>query len=162
MRYHLPASENIGFGQIEALNGMEQIIESARKSGARCHHRKFAGRLSDHARALVSWRPELSLGQWQKIALARAFMRDAEILVLDEPTASLDAETEYEIFRHFQELTEGKMAILISHRFSTVRMADRIVVIQEGRIAEIGSHHDLLNQGGIYGQLFSLQAEGYR
>jgi ATP-binding cassette, subfamily B, bacterial len=89
-------------------------------------------------------------------------MRDAEILVLDEPTASLDAETEYEIFRHFQELTAGKTAILISHRFSTVRMADRIVVIQEGRIAEIGNHTELLRQEGIYAHLFSMQAEGYR
>jgi ATP-binding cassette subfamily B protein len=89
-------------------------------------------------------------------------MRDAEILVLDEPTASLDAETEYEIFRNFQELTDGKMAILISHRFSTVRMADRIVVIQGGRIAEIGSHDQLLRKEGIYAHLFGLQAEGYR
>ena len=105
---------------------------------------------------------ELSLGQWQKIALARAFMRDAEILVLDEPTASLDARTEYEIFQHFQELTAGKMAILISHRFSTVRMADRIVVIQGGQIVEIGSHEELLRMEGTYAQLFSMQAEGYR
>ena len=89
-------------------------------------------------------------------------MRDAEILVLDEPTASLDAETEFEIFRHFHELTVGKMAILISHRFSTVRMADRIAVIQEGRITEIGSHQDLLRQQGIYAHLFNMQAEGYR
>jgi ATP-binding cassette, subfamily B, bacterial len=162
VRYHLPASENIGFGQIEALDKLEQIIESARKSGA---HSIIENLPDGYQTMLGRWfhgGHELSVGQWQKIALARAFMRDAEILVLDEPTASLDAETEYEIFRRFQELTVGKMAILISHRFSTVRMADRIVVIQEGRIAEIGSHHDLLNQGGIYGHLFSLQAEGYR
>ena len=162
VRYHLAASENIGFGQIEALNRLEQIIESARKSGA---HSIIENLPDGYQTMLGRWfhgGHELSVGQWQKIALARAFMRDAEILVLDEPTASLDAETEYEIFRRFQELTVGKMAILISHRFSTVRMADRIVVIQEGRIAEIGSHHDLLNQGGIYGHLFSLQAEGYR
>lgn len=162
VRYHLAASENIGFGQIEALDRLEQIIESARKSGA---HSIIENLPDGYQTMLGRWfhgGHELSVGQWQKIALARAFMRDAEILVLDEPTASLDAETEYEIFRRFQELTVGKMAILISHRFSTVRMADRIVVIQEGRIAEIGSHHDLLNQGGIYGHLFSLQAEGYR
>jgi ATP-binding cassette subfamily B protein len=144
------------------LDKLEQIIESARKSGA---HSIIENLPDGYQTMLGRWfhgGHELSVGQWQKIALARAFMRDAEILVLDEPTASLDAETEYEIFRRFQELTVGKMAILISHRFSTVRMADRIVVIQEGRIAEIGSHHDLLNQGGIYGHLFSLQAEGYR
>jgi ATP-binding cassette, subfamily B, bacterial len=162
VRYHLPASENIGFGQIEALDSMDQIIASARKSGA---HAIVESLPDGYQTMLGRWfhgGHELSVGQWQKIALARAFMRDAEILVLDEPTASLDAETEYEIFRHFQELTIGKMAILISHRFSTVRMADRIVVIQEGRIAEIGSHQDLLRQEGIYAHLFSMQAEGYR
>jgi ATP-binding cassette subfamily B protein len=162
VRYHLPASENIGFGQIEALDNMDQIIASARKSGA---HSIVESLPEGYQTMLGRWfhgGHELSVGQWQKIALARAFMRDAEILVLDEPTSSLDAETEYEIFRHFQELTVGKMAILISHRFSTVRMADRIVVIQEGRIAEIGSHQELLRQEGIYAHLFSMQAEGYR
>jgi ATP-binding cassette, subfamily B, bacterial len=162
VRYHLPASENIGFGQIEALDRMDRIIASARKSGA---HVIVESLPDGYQTMLGRWfhgGHELSVGQWQKVALARAFMRDAEILVLDEPTASLDAETEYEIFRHFQELTIGKMAILISHRFSTVRMADRIVVIQEGRIAEIGSHQELLRREGIYAHLFSLQAEGYR
>jgi ATP-binding cassette subfamily B protein len=162
VRYHVPARENVGFGQIDSLENTEQIIEAARKSGA---HPIIEDLPEGYETMLGRWfhgGHELSIGQWQKIALARAFMRDAEILVLDEPTASLDAETEYEIFRRFQELTVGKMAILISHRFSTVRMADRIVVLQEGRIVEIGSHHDLLNQGGIYGHLFGLQAEGYR
>ncbi|HSF56512.1 MAG TPA: ABC transporter ATP-binding protein, partial [Candidatus Binatia bacterium] len=162
VRYHLPASENIGFGQIEALDDMDQIIASARKSGA---HSVVESLPEGYQTMLGRWfhgGHELSVGQWQKIALARAFMRDAEILVLDEPTASLDAETEYEIFRHFHELTIGKTAILISHRFSTVRMADRIVVIQEGRIIEIGSHENLLRQQGIYAHLFSMQAEGYR
>jgi ATP-binding cassette subfamily B protein len=162
VRYHLPARENIGFGQIEALDDIDQIIASARKSGA---HAVVESLPEGYQTILGRWfhgGHELSLGQWQKIALARAFMRDAEILVLDEPTASLDAETEYEIFRHFHELTVGKLAILISHRFSTVRMADRIVVMQEGRITEIGSHQDLLRQQGIYAHLFNMQAEGYR
>lgn len=162
VRYHLPASENIGFGQIEAADQMDKIISSARKSGA---HAMIENLPEGYQTMLGRWfhgGHELSLGQWQRIALARAFMRDAEILVLDEPTASLDAQTEYEIFRHFQELTEGKMAILISHRFSTVRMADRIVVIEGGRITEIGSHQELLRREGIYAQLFSMQAEGYR
>ena len=162
VRYHLPASENIGFGQIEAADQMDKIISSARKSGA---HAMIENLPEGYQTMLGRWfhgGHELSLGQWQRIALARAFMRDAEILVLDEPTASLDAQTEYEIFRHFQELTEGKMAILISHRFSTVRMADRIVVIEGGRISESGSHQELLRREGIYAQLFSMQAEGYR
>lgn len=162
VRYHVPASENIGFGQIESLHRMDQIIESARKSGA---HPIIENLPEGYETMLGRWfngGHELSVGQWQKIALARAFMRDAEILVLDEPTASLDAETEYEIFRHFQELTAGKIAILISHRFSTVRMADQIVVIQEGRIAEVGSHDELLRREAIYAHLFSMQAEGYR
>ncbi|MGH7824723.1 MAG: ABC transporter ATP-binding protein [Candidatus Binatia bacterium] len=162
VRYHLPAGENIGFGQVEALDRLDRIVESARKSGA---HPIIENLPDGYQTMLGRWfhgGHEFSVGQWQKIALARAFMRDAEILVLDEPTASLDAATECEIFRHFQELTAGKMAILISHRFSTVRMADRIVVIQEGRIAEVGNHHELLRQEGIYARLFSMQAEGYR
>ena len=162
VRYHVPASENIGFGQIEALDRMDRIIASARKSGAHAIVESLPDGYQTMLGRWFSGGHELSVGQWQKVALARAFMRDAEILVLDEPTASLDAETEYEIFRHFQQLTIGKMAILISHRFSTVRMADRIVVIQEGRIAEAGSHEELLRREGIYAHLFSMQAEGYR
>jgi ATP-binding cassette subfamily B protein len=162
VRYHLPARENIGVGQVEALEERDRIIESAQKSGA---HPIIENLPDGYETMLGRWfrgGHELSIGQWQKIALARAFMRDAEILVLDEPTASLDAETEYELFRRFQELTAGKMAILISHRFSTVRMADRIVVLEEGRIAEIGSHDELLSREGIYAHLFGMQAEGYR
>lgn len=162
VRYHLPVSENIGFGQIEAADRMDKIIDSARKSGADA----MIGNLPQGYQTMLGrWfhgGHELSLGQWQRVALARAFMRDAEILVLDEPTASLDAQTEYEIFQHFKELTDGKMAILISHRFSTVRMADRIVVIERGRVAENGSHEELLRREGIYARLFSMQAEGYR
>lgn len=162
VRYHLAVSENIGFGQIESLHRMDKIVESARKSGADAMIEDLP---EGYQTMLGRWfhgGHELSLGQWQRVALARAFMRDAEILVLDEPTASLDAQTEYEIFQHFKELTDGKMAVLISHRFSTVRMADRIVVIQEGKIAENGSHEELLRREGIYARLFSMQAEGYR
>jgi ATP-binding cassette subfamily B protein len=162
VRYHLPARENIGFGQIEASADLDRIVAAARKSGA---HTVVETLPEGYETMLGRWfhgGHELSLGQWQKIALARAFMRDAEILVLDEPTASVDAESEYEIFRHFQELTAGKMAILISHRFSTVRMADRIAVIQGGSITEIGTHQQLLRLEGTYAHLFSMQAEGYR
>ena len=105
---------------------------------------------------------ELSGGQWQKIALSRAFMREGEVIVLDEPTSALDAEKEYEIFKRFQELTAGKIAFLISHRFSTVRMADRIVVLKAGRIVESGTHQELIAKNGTYANLFEMQAEGYR
>lgn len=162
VRYHLPVRENIGFGQIDALGDAERIAAAARKSGAQAVVEELP---EGYETMLGRWfhdGHELSLGQWQKIALARAFMRDAEILVLDEPTASVDARTEYEIFQNFKTLTEGKMAILISHRFSTVRMADRIAVIQEGRIAELGTHDELLRREGTYAELFSMQAEGYR
>ena len=105
---------------------------------------------------------ELSAGQWQKVALGRAYMRDAQLIILDEPTASLDARSEYEVFQRFAELTRGKMAVLISHRFSTVRMADRILVLDQGRIVEQGSHDQLVQRGGQYAELFELQAAGYR
>jgi ATP-binding cassette subfamily B protein len=105
---------------------------------------------------------ELSGGEWQKVALARAYMREAQLLVLDEPTAALDARAEYEVFLRFSELTRGKMAVLISHRFSTVRMADRILVLQAGRLIEEGTHESLVAQGGLYADLFQLQAQGYR
>ncbi len=162
VRYHLPVRENIGFGQIDAMEDAERIAAAAQKSGAQAVVEELP---EGYETMLGRWfhdGHELSLGQWQKIALARAFMREAEILVLDEPTASVDARTEYEIFQNFKTLTEGKMAILISHRFSTVRMADRIAVIQEGRIAELGTHEELLRREGIYAELFSMQAEGYR
>jgi ATP-binding cassette subfamily B protein len=162
VRYHLPVRENIGFGQIEAMEDAERIIAAAHKSGA---HAAVEALPAGYETMLGRWfreGHELSLGEWQRIALARAFMRDADILVLDEPTASVDAQTEYEIFQRFKELTDGKMAILISHRFSTVRMADRIAVIQEGRITELGTHEELLRREGAYARLFGMQAEGYR
>jgi ATP-binding cassette subfamily B protein len=105
---------------------------------------------------------ELSGGEWQKLALARAYLRDAQLLVLDEPTAALDARSEYEVFQRFAELTHGKMALLISHRFSTVRMADRIIVLENGRIVEQGSHSELISLGGRYAAMFELQAANYR
>ena len=105
---------------------------------------------------------ELSGGEWQKIAIARAYMRDGAVLVLDEPTAALDARAEYEVFRRFRDLAAGRTCLIISHRFSTVRMADRIVVLDEGRVAEQGSHADLVARGGRYAALFELQAAGYR
>ena len=105
---------------------------------------------------------DLSGGEWQKVALARAYLRQAQVLILDEPTAALDARSEFEVFRRFAELTEGKMALFISHRFSTVRMADRIVVLEDGRIAEDGSHDSLTRMGGRYAEMFEMQAASYR
>jgi len=105
---------------------------------------------------------DLSGGQWQKVALARAYMRNAQVLILDEPTAALDARAEYEVFQRFADLTTGKIAIIISHRFSTVRMAGHILVLEDGRVLEEGSHDELMALAGRYSELFSLQAAGYR
>jgi ATP-binding cassette subfamily B protein len=105
---------------------------------------------------------DLSGGEWQKVALARAYLRDAQVLILDEPTAALDARSEFEVFHRFAELTAGKTALFISHRFSTVRMADRIIVLQHGKIAEDGNHEGLLNLGGRYAEMFEMQAASYR
>jgi ATP-binding cassette subfamily B protein len=162
VRYHLTASENVGFGQIEALDDRPRVVRSAEKSGA---HPVISAMPEAYETVLGRWFSrgrDLSGGEWQKIALARAFMRDCEVLVLDEPTAALDAENELRVFQQFRELTEDKMAVLISHRFSTVRMADRIFVIEGGRITEEGSHPELLARGGTYARLFTLQAESYR
>ena len=162
MRYDMLASENIAFGRIEQLTDEPRIQTSAEKSLAA----PVIANLPKNYRQMLGRRFEggvdLSIGQWQKIALARAYMRDAQILILDEPTASLDARAEFEVYQRFVELTAGKMAILISHRFSTVRMADRILVLEKGLIAEQGSHEELLSLGGKYSELFELQAAGYR
>jgi ATP-binding cassette subfamily B protein len=162
MRYDMLAAENIGFGRIEQAADEARIERSAEKSLAA----PVIANLPKNYRQMLGRRFEdgvdLSTGQWQKIALARAYMRDAQILILDEPTASLDARAEFEVYQRFVELTAGKMAILISHRFSTVRMADRILVLEKGLIAEQGSHIELLTLGGKYSELFNLQAAGYR
>ena len=162
VRYHLNASENIAVGRIEALDDHQRIVEAARRSLAE----RVIERLPDgYQQRIGRWFRQgtnLSGGEWQKIALARAYMRDAELLILDEPTAALDARAEHQIFSRFVELTQGKCAVLISHRFSTVRMADRILVLHEGSLLEDGSHDELLKKGGHYAELFSLQASGYR
>ena len=162
VRYQLTAKENIGFGQIDRLDDTERLASSAERGGAD----EVVSELPEGMETMLGrWFEkghELSGGQWQKIALSRAFMRDSEVLVLDEPTAALDAEREYEIFQRFHDLTAGKIAVLISHRFSTVRMADRIAEVENGQISELGSHDELLALGGTYARLFEMQAEGYR
>ncbi len=162
VQYQTTARENVGFGQINAMEDEPRIISAAERGGAD----EVVAELPDQYDTMLGrWFQkgfELSGGQWQKMALSRAFMRDSEVLVLDEPTAALDAEREYEIFQRFRELTQGKIALLISHRFSTVRMADRIAVLEGGKLTELGSHQELLDLDGTYAHLFSLQAEGYR
>lgn len=162
MRYDLLATENIGVGRIDDLQNDDRIRLSAEKSLAAAVVAKLPAAYRQMLGRRFEGGVDLSTGQWQKIALARAYMRDAQILILDEPTASLDARAEFEVYQRFVELTAGKMAVLISHRFSTVRMADRILVLDLGRIVEHGSHQQLVALGGKYAELFDLQAAGYR
>jgi ATP-binding cassette subfamily B protein len=162
MRYELTARENIAVGRVEELDNLALLQSAARKSMAdnvvarlpRGYDQMLGGRFDGGL--------DLSGGEWQKVALARAYLRNAQLLILDEPTAALDARSEFEVFHRFAELTTGKMALFISHRFSTVRMADRIVVLNDGRIAEEGSHDQLASMGGRYAELFEMQAASYR
>src|SRR6266568_3502720 len=165
VNYYMTAQENIGVGRVNKIEQRELVIGAARKSGASAVIEKLP---QGYDTMLGRWfkdlkdSTQLSGGEWQKIALARAFMRDARILVLDEPTSALDAQAEYEVFTKFRELTKGKTAVFISHRFSTVRLADRIFVIENGSIIESGSHKELITLDGRYAALFNLQAEAYR
>jgi ATP-binding cassette, subfamily B, bacterial len=162
VNYYMSARENIGVGRINEIENDELVISAARKSGANAVIERLANGYDTMLGRWFKDGTQLSGGEWQKVALARAFIRDARILVLDEPTSSLDAQAEYEVFEHFRTLTEGKSAIFISHRFSTVRLADRIFVIEHGGILESGSHEELMALDGRYAELFNLQAEAYR
>jgi ATP-binding cassette subfamily B protein len=162
MRYHMTAAENIAVGRIDAQGDRTRIEEAAKRSMA---HEMIA-RLPEGYDQMIGKRfragVDLSGGEWQKIAIARAYMRDAQVLILDEPTAALDARAEFEVFQRFKELSQGKTAVLISHRFSSVRMADRILVLVDGEVEAMGTHQELLAQRGRYAELFELQAAGYR
>jgi ATP-binding cassette subfamily B protein len=162
VRFHLTAAENIAVGRIEAREDRHRIEAAAHQSGADEVIAKLPGGYDQVIGKRFRTGIELSGGEWQKIAIARAYMRDAEVLILDEPTAALDARSEFDVFRRFKELSQAKTAVLISHRFSSVRMADRILVLGDGRIEAIGTHEELLTRGGRYAELFELQAAGYR
>ncbi|HTX43032.1 MAG TPA: ABC transporter ATP-binding protein [Acidobacteriaceae bacterium] len=162
MRYEMTVKENISVGHVEAPHTEEEIESAAQKSLAAEVVKKLANGYEQMlGRRFVSG-VDLSGGEWQRIALARAYLRDAQLLILDEPTAALDAKSELEVFERFAELTTGKMALLISHRFSTVRMADRIVVLAGGRLVEEGTHQQLIALGGRYAEMFEMQAASYR
>ena len=162
VRYQFTAAENIGLGEPTHVEDRARIAEAARRGGATTVVEALP---KGYDTVLGGWFEaghELSSGQWQKLAVARAFMREgAEVLVLDEPTASIDAESEHELFQRFQALAADRTAIVISHRFSTVRIADRIAVLHGGRLEELGAHRELVARGGRYAHLFNLQAQGY-
>ena len=162
VRYHLTASENIAVGRIEEREDRPRIETAAQRSLADAVIDSLPEGYDQTLGRRFKTGTELSGGQWQKVALGRAYMRDAQLLILDEPTAALDARAEADVFERFKDLTDGKTAVLISHRFSTVRMADRILVLDRGEVEEIGTHDELVARGARYAELFELQAEGYR
>lgn len=162
LRYQMTMAQNIAVGNIDKLSDRELIEAAARQSLAHALAERLPARYEQELGRRFRSGVELSGGEWQKVALARAYMRDAQLLILDEPTAALDARAEFEVFQRFAELTAGRTAVLISHRFSTVRMADRILVLEKGEMLEAGSHEELLERGGKYAELFELQASGYR
>src|SRR5277367_2809326 len=162
MRFEMTARENIAVGRIDEPHQQAAIEDAAHKSLADTVVDKLAHGYDQVLGRRFEGGVELSGGEWQKMALARAYLRDAQLLILDEPTAALDARSELEVFERFAELTQGKMALLISHRFSTVRMADRIVVLSGGRLIEEGNHQELMARNGLYASMFEMQAASYR
>jgi ATP-binding cassette subfamily B protein len=162
VRYDMTAAENIAVGRMIGSMNLDQVRAAAKKSHAESVIKKLARLYDQPLGTRFEGGVDLSGGEWQKIALARAHMRDAQLLILDEPTAALDARTEQEVFARFAELTRGKASVLVSHRFSTVRMADRILVLAGGMITEEGTHDRLMRDGGRYAEMFELQAAGYR
>lgn len=161
-RYQMTVNNNIAVGNISEKENENLIQNAAQQSLADAVVQKLPAKYNQALGKRFNQGVELSGGEWQKIALARAYMKDAQLMILDEPTASLDARAEYEVFHRFAELTKGKTAVLISHRFSTVRMANRILVLEKGSLLEMGSHEELLQQNGRYAELFNLQAKGYQ
>jgi ATP-binding cassette subfamily B protein len=162
IRYSFTAAENIGVGRIELGADRERIVNAAERSLAAEIIDKLPLAYDQPLGKRFVNGHDLSGGEWQKVAIARAYMRHADLIILDEPTAALDARSEAEVFQRFKGLAAGRTAVLISHRFSTVRMADRIIVLSGGKILEAGTHDELVALGGRYAELFELQASGYR
>jgi len=162
LKYQMTLSQNIAIGHINEIDNKELIERAATESLADTLAEKLPNRYDQWLGRRFRDGVELSGGEWQKVALARAYMKDAKVLILDEPTSALDARAEYEVFQRFTELTRGKSAVLISHRFSTARMADRILVLDKGTVLESGTHEELLALEGRYAELFQLQAMGYQ
>ncbi|GAA4745731.1 ABC transporter ATP-binding protein [Flavisolibacter ginsenosidimutans] len=162
IRYQMTVAQNIAVGNIDEKENRERIEDASKKSLADLLVQRLEGKYDQALGKRFNQGVELSGGEWQKIALARAYMKDTQLLILDEPTSALDARAEYEVFQRFADLTKGKTAVLISHRFSTVRMADRILVLDKGELLEEGSHRELINKAGRYAELFQLQARGYQ
>jgi len=161
-KYHLTVQENIGLGNVDCHDDFQAIQAAAEHSGADAVIRRLPDGYDTQLGKYFERGEELSIGQWQKIALARAFLRESQVLVLDEPTAAMDPKAEYAVFQQLQKLAHDKAVVLISHRMSTVRMCDRIYVIDQGRIIEWGNHEQLMHQNGHYANLFETQARNYR
>ena len=163
MRFEITARENVGYGDLDKLHDLTAIEAAAAKGGASDFVQALPGGYETVlGRSFDQNGQDVSAGQWQRLASARAYMRDASVLVLDEPTAALDARAEVEVYRRFRDMSEGKAVLLISHRLGSARLADRIVFLDDGRITEQGTHADLMELGGEYARLYSIQSEWYR
>ena len=162
VRYDFLLRENIGVGQVENVADHTRVHRAAERGLADTVAARLDAGYEQQLGRRFDGGVQLSGGEWQKVALARAYMRDAAVLILDEPTAALDARAEYEVFLRFTALAAGRIAVIISHRFSTVRMASRILVLRDGKLIEQGTHAELVDAGGLYAELFNLQAAGYR
>ena len=162
IKYQFTLKENVIYGNLAKRNDISAIKETIQKAGVDSYLKDLPNGIDQIVGKTFEDGVDLSGGQWQKLALARVFFRDASILILDEPTSAIDAKAEYEIFQNVQKLQKDKTVVIISHRFSTVRHADRILVLEEGKILEEGNHDELMKKKGLYAELFEIQAQGYK
>ena len=162
IKYQFTFKENVIFGNINDQNNKKLLDEAVKRAGADSYLKNLPGKYKQTVGKMFEGGIDLSGGQWQKLALARAFYRNAPILILDEPTSAIDAKAEYEIFERVQKLEKNKTVVIISHRFSTVRNADRILVLSDGKIIEEGNHQQLMKNNKLYAELFNIQAKGYK